>query len=114
MGEYNDLHIYTRQYCCQDRYFGVCLYADGKKVSCTPSDKSYLPDHLIAFKEFNLSDDVVRGKEFKLMWDDPDSSCAQIEELFFEYDGSPQKVYEDSFPLTFNGVVYGALRGDSR
>merc|ERR1712050_77788 len=84
---YDDLHIYTRSYCCQDRYMGVCLYADGEKIACTPNDMNYVPDHLIKFSDHSLTKKEVSAKQYKLMWDHPDSSCAQIEELFFHYDG---------------------------
>ena len=50
------------------------------------SDLSYFPtENLINFKDYNLNDEVIYGKQFKLMWDKPESSCAAVEELFFDY-----------------------------
>ena len=84
--EYVDLEIYTRSYCCRDRYDGVCLYADGVKISCTPEDLG-IAGNVINFKDYNNAETFGAATEYKLMWDYPDSSCAQIDELFFHYNG---------------------------
>ena len=83
--KYVDLEIHTRSLCCRDRYVGICLYADGVKISCTPEDLVE-PGNTINFKDYNKKKEKFSvATEYKLMWEDPGSNCAQIEELFFHY-----------------------------
>ena len=85
--EYIDVKIFTRSYCCRDpRYNGVCLYADGNKIACTPSDLGD-PGLTINFKDYNMLTKPTVAREYAIMWDQKGTSCAQIEELFFHYYG---------------------------
>ena len=78
--------MWTRQKCCRDRYNDVCLYADGKKVACTPKDFGD-PGRLFNFKKHNFDDSTVIAKEFRIMWSNEIEASAQVEELFFHYTG---------------------------
>ena len=78
--------MWTRHKCCRDRYDGVCLYADGKKVACTPENHGD-PGRVFSFKYFNFDDEPVVATEFKIMWSTVIEKSAQIEELFFHYTG---------------------------
>ena len=89
--QYHDVQIYTRTRCCRNRYKRLCLYAHGIKVSCT-TDLLTDVGSPIRFKLFNKVTDPVIATEYRLMWDidDPNEHCAQIEELFFDYIGTPE------------------------
>ena len=89
--KWEDLKFYTRQACCRRRYGGVCLLADGVKVACTPDDfPAKSVPKFINMKEYALTEDIVVGTEFKLMWPTTgdETFSAQVEELFFNYDDS--------------------------
>ena len=69
--KYHDLKIHTRSSCCKDRYFGVCLYADDVKVSCTPRKRSKNFKHWvkIVFRRPMLqAASKTRKRSFKLKW----------------------------------------------
>ena len=89
--KWEDLKFHTRQECCRERYGGVCLYSDGVKVACTPDHFPALSvPKYINMKQHVLTKDIVVGTEFKLMWPltGDETECAQVEELFFNYDDS--------------------------
>ena len=61
--KYDDLLIYTRKECCRDRYMGVCLYADGQPISCTPREMSYRLGMHILYGPY-----IVLDKEFTIIY----------------------------------------------
>ena len=63
---YADLALHTRSACCrEDRYQGICLYADGVQVACTPLDLDE-PGDVINFKDYNFNSDAVQARVLKL------------------------------------------------
>lgn len=97
-----DFLIHTRRDCCRHRYHNVCLYADGVKISCTPSS-NYNPGDVINFMDFRISGKFpIIASSFKLQWDGP-PDCVQINELFIYYTGT--------YPafLGYSGLFLGIL-----
>jgi len=86
------MHIVTRKNCCRQRYRQVCLYADDKKVACTPG-KPFIPGNdIYLLQDHRLAgmNDIIMGRMIKLVFEANEN--LQIMELDVRYD-EPDQAY---------------------
>jgi len=78
---YVNLKLYTGP--SRDSYSNICLYAEGRKISCTPTDLTN-PGDKIHFQDYTVDSSDIYGQEFRLSVEDT-SNCIQIAELYMYY-----------------------------
>lgn len=66
----------------RDNFSNICLYAEGRNISCTPNNVLN-PGDTINFNDYTNGSADVLGQEFRLAFEE--KKCIEIAELYIYY-----------------------------